>query len=210
MENVRFFEGILFFHWSYDFSKMLYKFYSLSLMRVEGKCDRPVSLEESTTLAANPCKRRVISLVWYHLYQHCAWPINRLYISQLFRFRNFPTTAYTRLDVYGSHASTLAAARYDSFNKSANNDLRSLPPSKDALHQYLLRACYQAGYLWQQSLEEIDIPDPGEGDGSFTQIHSFFSLCGQLISNQLLWNILQRHVLVKLESAKVATVLKLN
>ena len=57
---------------SYDFSKMLYKFYSLSLMRIEGKCDRPVSLEESITLAANPCKRRVISLVRYHLYQHCA------------------------------------------------------------------------------------------------------------------------------------------
>ena len=66
------------------------------------------------------------------------------------------------LDVYGSRASTLAAARYDSFNKSANNDLCSLPPSKDALHQHLLRACYQAGYLWQQCLEEIDIPDPGE------------------------------------------------
>ena len=54
------------------FPKMLYKFYSLSLMRIEGNCDRPVALEESTTLAANPCKRRVISLVRYHLYQHCA------------------------------------------------------------------------------------------------------------------------------------------
>ena len=54
------------------FLKMLYKFYSLSLMRIEGKCDRPVSLEESITLAANPCKRRVISLVRYHLYHHCA------------------------------------------------------------------------------------------------------------------------------------------
>ena len=50
------------------FPKMLYKFYSLSLMRIEGKCDRPVALEESTTLATNPCKRRVISLVRYHLY----------------------------------------------------------------------------------------------------------------------------------------------
>ena len=54
------------------FPKMLYKFYSLSLMRIEGKCDRQVALEESTTLAANPCKRRVISLVRYHLYQNCA------------------------------------------------------------------------------------------------------------------------------------------
>ena len=54
------------------FPKMLHKFYSVSLMRMEGKCDRPVSVEESTTLAANPCERRVISLVRYHLYQHWA------------------------------------------------------------------------------------------------------------------------------------------
>ena len=36
------------------FPKMLYKFYSLSLMRIEGKHDRPVVLEKSTTLAAIP------------------------------------------------------------------------------------------------------------------------------------------------------------
>ena len=36
------------------FPKMLYKFYSLSLMRIEGKYDRPVVLEKSTTLAAIP------------------------------------------------------------------------------------------------------------------------------------------------------------
>ena len=52
--------------------KLLYKFYALSLMRIEGKCDRPVSLEESITLAANPYNRKVISLVRYHLYKHCA------------------------------------------------------------------------------------------------------------------------------------------
>ena len=66
------------------------------------------------------------------------------------------------LDVYESRASTLAAACYDSFSKSTNNNLCSLPPSKNALHQHLFRACYQAGYLWRQFLEEIDIPDPGE------------------------------------------------
>ena len=58
------------------------------------KCKLNVNV--NTTPAANPCKRRVISLVRYHLYQHCAWPINRFYISLLVRFRNFPTTAYTR------------------------------------------------------------------------------------------------------------------
>ena len=37
------------------------------------------------------------------------------------------------LEVYGFLATTLAAALYDSF-KSVNNDLRSLPPTKDAIH----------------------------------------------------------------------------
>ena len=65
------------------------------------------------------------------------------------------------MEVDGSLATTLAAALYDSF-KYANNDLRSRPPSKDAFHQHLLRTCYQAGYLWRQSFEEIDIPDTKE------------------------------------------------
>ena len=58
-------------------------------MRNEGNHDRPVVLEELTTLAANPCKRKVISLVQYHFYQNFASPINRLYISLLIRFMNF-------------------------------------------------------------------------------------------------------------------------
>ena len=46
-------------------------------------------------------------------------------------------------EVDGSFATTLAAALYDNFN-----DLRFLPPSKDAFRQHLLRACNQARYLW--------------------------------------------------------------
>ena len=30
-------------------------------MRIEGKCDRPVALEELTILAANPCKLFVMT-----------------------------------------------------------------------------------------------------------------------------------------------------
>ena len=37
-----------------------------------------------------------------------------------------------------------------------------MPPCKDAFHQQLTQAGYQAGYLWGQSLEETDIPDPGD------------------------------------------------
>ena len=53
----------------------------------------------------------------------------------------------------------LAATLYDSF-KSANNDLRSLQPRKDAFQRNLLLSCYRAGYLKRQFFEEIDIPDP--------------------------------------------------
>ena len=64
------------------------------------------------------------------------------------------------LDLYGSKHTTLGAARLDKFNKSTTNDLRSLPASKEALCQHVLRASYQAGYLWWQSVEERKIPDP--------------------------------------------------
>ena len=64
------------------------------------------------------------------------------------------------LGLYGSKHTTLGAARLDKLNKSTANDLRSLPPSKEALHQHVLRASYQAGYLWWQSAEELKTPDP--------------------------------------------------
>ena len=41
------------------------------------------------------------------------------------------------LEVDGYLATTIADALYDSF-KSANDDLRSLPPSRDAFYQHLL------------------------------------------------------------------------
>ena len=66
------------------------------------------------------------------------------------------------LQLYGSRHDTLGAARLDKFQKSTDNDLRLLPPSKDALRQHIYRTSYQAGYLWRQSVEELDIPDPGQ------------------------------------------------
>ena len=51
-------------------------------------------------------------------------------------------------DLYGFKHTTLGAAQLDKFNKCTTNDLRSFPPSKEALRQHVLRASYQAGYLW--------------------------------------------------------------
>ena len=64
------------------------------------------------------------------------------------------------LELYGSKHDTLGATRLDKFNKSSDNNLRTLPPSIGALRQHIYRSAYQAGYLWWQSVEELDIPDP--------------------------------------------------
>ena len=78
------------------------------------------------------------------------------------------------LEVYGSRATSLADARLDKFNKSTDNDLRSLPPSRDALRQHVLRAAYQAGYLWHQCVEELDIPDPKDWGWKLEASEDFF------------------------------------
>ena len=35
-----------------------------------------------------------------------------------------------------------------------DNDLWKLPPSRRALEQHTRRACYQAGYVWQESFSD--------------------------------------------------------
>ena len=66
------------------------------------------------------------------------------------------------LELYGATHATLGASRLDKFNKSKDNNLRSLPPSKGALIQQIYRASYQAGYLWWQSVEELNLPEVEE------------------------------------------------
>ena len=64
------------------------------------------------------------------------------------------------LQLYGLRHDTTDAARLGKFKESTDNDLRLLPTSKEALCQHLYCTSYQAGYLWRQSVEEPDIPDP--------------------------------------------------
>ena len=42
--------------------------------------------------------------------------------------------------------------RYQMFVNSSSNDFRTLPPSKDALFQHLLRVSYQSVWVWGNSL----------------------------------------------------------
>ena len=66
------------------------------------------------------------------------------------------------LQLYRSRRDTLGVARLGKFKKSTDNNLHVLPLNKVALRQYIYRASYQAGYLWRQSVEELDIPDPDQ------------------------------------------------
>ena len=79
------------------------------------------------------------------------------------------------LELYGSRASSLGSARLDRFNKSSDNDLRALPPSRDALRQHVLRACYQSGYLWRQSVEEVVLPDPKDWGWDLDTVGAYYN-----------------------------------
>ena len=38
--------------------------------------------------------------------------------------------------------------------------MRKLPPSRRALEQHTRRAFYQAGYVWQESVGDLTLPNP--------------------------------------------------
>ena len=62
--------------------------------------------------------------------------------------------------LYAVSESSLGAQRLNKFRKSTDDDLRKLPPSREALLQLTKRACYQARYLWQECESDLNLPDP--------------------------------------------------
>ena len=64
------------------------------------------------------------------------------------------------LQLGGSRHETLGAVGIDKFKKCTGNNLSLLPPNKEALRLHIYCASYEAGYLWRQSAEELDISDP--------------------------------------------------
>ena len=50
--------------------------------------------------------------------------------------------------------------RIDMFKSLTDNDLQKLPPSRIALEQDTRRACYQVGYVWQESVGDLTLPSP--------------------------------------------------
>ena len=64
--------------------------------------------------------------------------------------------------LYGVPQGSLTSIRLNRFQKSTDDDLKKLPSSREALSQHVKRSCYQAGYLWQESLLDLPLPKPTE------------------------------------------------
>ena len=78
------------------------------------------------------------------------------------------------LEIYAVRkVDSLTQARLDKFMMSTDNDLRKLPHSPEALIHHTKRACYQAGYLWGESIDNFDLPNPNswgwgeKGNGNY-------------------------------------------
>ena len=48
--------------------------------------------------------------------------------------------------------------RLDLFSNSTIENLRKLPPSKDALFHHTLRSAFQAGWVWGNTLKQVQVP----------------------------------------------------
>ena len=55
---------------------------------------------------------------------------------------------------------TLTTERISHFERSIDCDLRKVPMSRGGLVQHAKRSCYQAGFLWQDCLENVTPPQP--------------------------------------------------
>ena len=57
-------------------------------------------------------------------------------------------------------SSDLASERVFAIERMIDSDLRKLPISRLGLIEHAKRSCYQAGYLWQESIDNVHLPDP--------------------------------------------------
>ena len=78
--------------------------------------------------------------------------------------------------LYSVSETSLGADRLKKFQKSTDDDLRKLPPSREALLQHTKRACYQAGYIWQECLEDLPLPDPKLWGWHFDEVQGLIPL----------------------------------
>ena len=103
------------------------------------------------------------------------------------------------LELYAlSKVDSLTEGRLDKFTMSTDNDLRKLPPGRDALTLHTKRACYQAGYLWREAMGDFPLPDP--------TLWGWYRKTLNLVEFSLIS--LSVHVFVEQRSVRTANVLK--
>ena len=69
--------------------------------------------------------------------------------------RKFVTYIYSKNIIDDGDLTNL---RFNMFQKSSLNDLRKLPPSKDALLLHISRCAYQTGWVWGNTLTQRNPP----------------------------------------------------
>ena len=96
---------------------------------------------------------------------------------------SFVMKMYTKLSKI-----SLTDLRIDMFKSLTDNDLRKLPPSRRALGQHTRRACYQAGYVWQESVGDLTLPNPENWDGYLKKHISATMTTGKVSDNNRKFN----------------------
>ena len=64
-------------------------------------------------------------------------------------------------EVYGNRHSChdINILRWKLFKASSSNNIRELPPTSSSLHLHVLRAAFQAGWIWGNSISQENCPD---------------------------------------------------
>ena len=69
---------------------------------------------------------------------------------------------------------SLGSARLENFVCSSDDNLRKLPPIREALHRQTKRSCLQSSYLWVEAVEDISLPDAFHWDWIFNENKGVF------------------------------------
>ena len=106
---------------------------------------------------------------------------------------------------------SLGSARLENFVCSSDDNLRKLPPIREALHRQTKRSCLQSSYLWVEAVEHISLPDASLWDSIFNENKGVFVALWQSGSCSILKSTNSRPLaFAKRESARLVNVKGLN
>ena len=106
---------------------------------------------------------------------------------------------------------SLGSVRLENFVCSSDNNVRKLPPIREALRRQTKPSCLQSGYLWVEAVEDISLPDAFLWDWIFNENKGVFVALWQSGSCSILKSTNSRPLaFAKRESARLVTVKGLN